>query len=127
TVNFVLDEPNQCGTETHSFFRQVDWDEPSDFGQLIRQLRLGRPEGALWAKAGAVRNKTLGFGHTLNRYSNQDLPDYHPAAGGAGFMLGPVRGEFFASDVFGARIFAGLAGLELGKLASNDPKWQDRF
>src|SRR5438046_183457 len=83
----------------------------------VPPLRIGKPDGAIGARAGAVRLKTLGNGHVINRYSNQDLADYHPAAGNAGFRLGPVRGEFFASDVFGARIFAGLFGLELGRLA----------
>jgi hypothetical protein len=129
TFNLLVfdDPPDNRSRDIGGFLRREDWDEPSDFGQLFRSVRIGKRDGNLWARIGAVRLMTLGNGHLINRYSNQDLADYHPAAGNAGFRLGAVRGEFFASDIFGARIFAGLAGLEFGRLLSNDAKWYDRF
>ncbi|MBK7864410.1 MAG: hypothetical protein IPJ65_38570 [Archangiaceae bacterium] len=129
TLNLLVfdDPPENRSNEIGGFLRRADWDEPSDFGQLIRLLRIGRPDGALWVRAGAVRLKTLGNGHLINRYSNQDLADYHPASGNGGFRIGAVRAEFFASDVFAARLFSGLLGLEFGRVFSNDPRWYDRF
>jgi hypothetical protein len=96
--------------------RRADWDEGSDFGQIIRMLRVAKPEGPFWVKGGAVRAMTLGQGHLLARYSNQENPNYHPTSIGLGTHVGPFRGEFFASDLFGARLFAGDLQLDVGSL-----------
>lgn len=129
TFNFlILDtQPYNGATELGGVLRRADWDELSDFGQIVRQLRIGKEGGPGWLRAGAVRLKTLGNGHVINRYSNQEGPNYHPAAGHGGLRVGPVRGEVFASDVLGARIFSGLVGVELGRLLASNAVWHDRF
>jgi hypothetical protein len=121
------DAPNDRNSAYGGLLRRNDWDEPSDFGQIIRNLRVGKLDGPVWVRAGAVQLETLGLGHLINRYSNQDNPEYHPAAGSGGLRIGAVRAEFFASDIFGARIFSGLAGVEFGRILSNDPGWYDRL
>jgi hypothetical protein len=127
--HFLLidDPPVDRNQALGGILRKNDWDELSDLGQIIRSLRIGSPDGMVWLRAGAVQLKTLGLGHLISRYSNQDNPEYHPASGAAGLHIGAVKAEFFASDILGARIFSGLAGLELGRMFSNDPGWYDRF
>ena len=129
TLNLlVLDEPPlNRAREYGALLRRADWDELSDFGQVVRQLRLGKHDGPVRVRAGPVRLKTLGNGHVVNRYSNRDNPNYHPAAADGALTLGPVRAELFVSDVLGPRLFAGLAGLELGRLLATDTAWYDRF
>jgi hypothetical protein len=107
--------------------RAADWDEVSDFGQLLEDLSLGREAGSAFLRAGPVRAKTLGFGHLVTRYANQDNPDYHPAGATGVVAAGPVRGELFASDVLGARLFAGELAWDLGRTFSADPEAQDRY
>jgi len=124
----ILDAaPYNSGVELGGILRRADWDELSDFGQILRHLRIGKDGGPGWLRAGAVRLKTLGNGHVINRYSNQDGPNYHPASANGGVFVGPVRAEAFASDVLGARLFAGLVGVELGRLLASNAVWHDRF
>ncbi len=124
----LIDEaPNQRAGDIGGFLRRADWDEASDFGQILRALRISKPGSVFWIQAGAVRKKTLGLGHLLARYSNQDNPDYHPAAATLGVNYKAIRAELFASDLFGARIFAGEAVADVGRLfASSEGAW-DRF
>lgn len=129
TFNLLVldDSPLNRDGEYGRLLRRADWDELSDFGQLIRQLRLGRFDDPVHLRAGPVKLQTLGNGHVVNRYSNQELANYHPAAAHGAFVWGAARGEVFISDLLGPRLFAGLAGVELGRLFSGSPQWQDRF
>lgn len=107
--------------------RRPDWDEGSDFGQIIQSLRIAPDASPFMVRGGALRKKTLGMGHLINRYSNQGNEDYHPAYGDVVLALGPVRGEFFASDVFGGRLFAGDVTLDLGAAIAPGPEVKDRY
>ncbi|MFY0581769.1 hypothetical protein ACN28S_52590 [Cystobacter fuscus] len=100
-------EPSQVDADHAARLRRQDWDELSDFGQLVRELRVGRDDGMLQLRAGSFSTWTLGAGWLVNRYNNNLSQDYHPA--GANFVayLGPTRVEVFASDVLAARLFAG--------------------
>ena len=106
--------PLQRATDFGGVLRGEDWDTTSDFGQIVESLRIAPDTSPFLVRAGAVRKKTLGLGHLINRYSNSENPDYHPAAGTAVMTLGPVRGEFFASDIFAGRILAGDLAWDLG-------------
>jgi hypothetical protein len=121
------DPPAQRADDIGGVLRRKDWDEASDFGQIIRALRIGRGDSVLWVQAGAVRKKTLGLGHLISRYSNQDNPDYHPASASVGVAYKAFRGEFFASDLFGARLFAGELALDLGRIIGSTEAVYDRF
>lgn len=114
-------------TDFSGVLRRPDWDEASDFGQIIQSLRIAPDSSPFFVRAGVVRKKTLGLGHLLNRYSNQENVDYHPAMGNVVLALGPFRGEFFASDVFGGRIFAGEAAWDLGRTFSREVEQRDRY
>jgi hypothetical protein len=113
--------------EAGGLLRAADWDELSDFGQLLELLSLGREAGPVTLRAGPVREKTLGFGHLVARYSNQDNLDYHPTAATLALAVGPVRAELFASDVLGARLFAAEVAWDLGATFSPRAEVQDRY
>jgi hypothetical protein len=124
----LVDTPaDNRATDFGGVLRRADWDEPSDFGQLLSALRIGHEGGVGFLTAGPVRKKTLGLGHLVSRYSNQDDPDYHPASATGVLSLGPVRAEVFASDVLGARLFAGDLAWDLGRTFSGDRQVFDRY
>lgn len=124
-LRLVDDGSRQRPEDFGGLLRRRDWDEASDFGQLIRSLEIGDAQSVVRVSAGPVRNKTLGLGHLVSRYSNQDNADYHPAAASAVVAYQAFHGELFASDVFGARLFAGELALDLLRLLS--PKYPDRL
>lgn len=107
--------------------RGADWDELSDYGQILQSLTIFKEGDAFWFRAGAMRRKTLGLGHLVWRYTNQSNPNYHPAAATVGARVGPFSGQLMASDVLGARLFAGELTWDLGRTFSGDPSVHDRF
>lgn len=119
----ALNRPTDIG----GFLRGPDWDEVSDFGQILQSLRIGQDTSAFHLRLGPARKKTLGLGHLLWRYSNQSNPNYHPASGELVVRVGPVRGEFFASDILGARLFAGELDWDLGATFTSDAAVRDRY
>ena len=89
----VIDQPPfKPVADYGGFLRRKDWDELSDYGQLIQLLRAGEPESLVWLEAGPTRRKTLGLGHLVGRYSNQDHPDYHPAGATLAGRYKAIRG-----------------------------------
>lgn len=51
--------------------RRQEWDEPGDFGRLIRRLQIGP-----WFKAGPIRGRSLANGTLMRRYNNGTDPDH---------------------------------------------------
>lgn len=119
--------PDNRSTDFGGVLRRPDWDEASDFGQILQSLRIGSDSSPFYVRAGPATKKTLGLGHLISRYSNQTNIDYHPSAGEAVLSVGPIRAEFFASDILGARIFAGDLAWDLGRTFSPNPDVRDRF
>lgn len=107
--------------------RGADWDELSDFGQIVSSLRIGNGSGPFQIRAGPQHSTSLGLGHLVWRYSNQNNPNYHPAGASAVLRVGPVRGELVVSDVLGARLFAGEVAWDIGGTFSNDEAVADRY
>jgi len=91
------------GGEDAGLVRWEDWDSLSDWGQLVRGLKLGSDNAPLGVWFGALEGYSLLSAHLVRRYSNRMNPDYHPAGGFLTGTLGPVYTEAFASDVLGAR------------------------
>lgn len=107
--------------------RGPDWDELSDYGQILQGLTVFKEGSTFWLRAGAMRTKTLGLGHLVWRYSNQTNPNYHPASAELGLRVGPIRAEVMASDALGARLFAGEVAWDMGGTFSADPQVKDRY
>ncbi len=121
------DPPAQAQQDYGGVLRRADWDETSDFGQIIRLLRLGQPGGQVSLRAGPMAGLTLGHGHLISRYGNRENPDYHPCGAFGHFVVGPVRTELVASDVLGARLFAAELSADLGRILSEDSAVFDRY
>lgn len=121
------DPPHQQASDFGGILRRSDWDETSDFGQLLRELRIGKDGGGFALRAGPVVLHTVGRGHLVNRYANVENPDYHPAGASAQVVIGATRTELFASDVLGARLFAGEVSADLGRVFGREATSFDRY
>ncbi|MDP2274037.1 MAG: hypothetical protein Q8N23_35785 [Archangium sp.] len=119
----AFNRPSDVG----GFLRGADWDELSDYGQILQSLRIAKETGIFHLRLGPERKKTLGLGHLLWRYNSQANPDYHPASGTAVLRAGPIRADFFASDILGARLFAGAVAWDIGGTFSSDAQVKDRY
>ncbi|MFZ5468276.1 MAG: hypothetical protein ACOZIN_02465 [Myxococcota bacterium] len=121
------DPPEQRPNDYGQLLRREDWDQTSDYGQLIRELRIGKEDSAFSLWAGPAQGYTLGHGHLVARYSNRENTDYHPAAAGLSFTIGPTQTELFASDFLGARLFAAEVDADMGRILGEDPAAFDRY
>ncbi|MCI0573465.1 MAG: hypothetical protein L0Y66_22200 [Myxococcaceae bacterium] len=108
--------PLQRGDDVGGWLRREDWDERSDFGQLLRSLRVGTDDAALALRAGPLLLETLGHGGLVSRYTNRLLADHHPAGATLRVFAGPTRTEVLASDVLGLRLFAADVAVDAGAL-----------
>jgi len=119
--------PKQSAQDFPGHLRRQDWDTPSDYGQVLRQLRIGRDDTVAHFRAGPLSAFTLGEGHLVDRYDNQLSPDYHPAGALLTVNVGPTRVLVAASDILSTRLFAGELRLDIGRLASQQDKHFDRY
>jgi hypothetical protein len=120
-------EPKQAELDYGGRLRREDWDEASDFGQILRHLRVGSGSTLFLLRAGNLGPWSVGSGLLVNRYYGRLSPDYHPASADLSAILGPVRLEAFASDVLARRLFAGEARLDIGRLTGMKQESYDRF
>ncbi|HYO52207.1 hypothetical protein [Archangium sp.] len=123
----LLDQEPLQTEQDYGRLRRQDWDELSDFGQILRDLRVGRDDGRFQLRAGGFSSWSLGAGWLVNRYHNRLSPDYHPTGARLTGYLGPTRVELFASDVLALRLFAGEFRLDLGRILSDKDTAFDRF
>lgn len=123
----LLDQEPLQLEQDYGRLRRQDWDERSDFAQILRELRIGREDGRFQLRAGGFATYTLGAGWLVNRYHNRLSPDYHPAGANLTAYLGPTRVELFASDVLATRLFAGEVRLDLGRVLSDQETAFDRY
>lgn len=96
--------------------RREDWDSPSDWGQLVRALKLGSDQSPVGVWLGALEDYSLLSAHLVRHYSNRTNPDYHPAGGFLTGTLGPLYTEAFVSDVLGARLMGAELSLDVQHL-----------
>ncbi len=96
--------------------RREDWDSLSDWGQLVRALKLGSDASPVALQVGALEGYSLLSGHLVRRYSNRANPDYHPAGAFLTGRLGPLYVEAFASDVLSARLMGAQAEVDLAQV-----------
>lgn len=106
--------------------RREDWDSLSDWGQLVRGLKLGSDNSPVGVWLGALEGYSLLSGHLVRRYSNRANPDYHPAGAFLTGTLGPFYTEVFASDVLGARLMGAEVALDVQHLLFGQPQQRGR-
>jgi hypothetical protein len=109
-----------AGGGAAGLLRKRDWDSRSDFGQWLRELRVGQHTWPVQMKAGALEEYSLMSGSLVNRYSNRFNPDYHPAGAALFISLGPLQAEAFTSDVLAARLVGAELALNLARLLGGD-------
>jgi hypothetical protein len=119
--------PDDHSVDYGHVLRKQDWDEASDFGQILRLLRIGADQSHFLVRAGPLADYTLGWGHLISRYDERLNPDYHPSGARAVAFLGPTRSELMVSDILGARLVAGEVALDIGRIFSSSPGVLDRF
>ena len=107
--------------------RREDWDSLSDWGQLVRALKLGSDASPVGLWAGALDSYSLLSGHLVRRYSNRINPDYHPAGAFLTGSLGPLYAEAFSSDVLGARLMGAEVALDLAHLFTGPQEQPGRY
>ncbi|RKH02101.1 hypothetical protein [Corallococcus carmarthensis] len=115
------------GGRSAGVIRREDWDSLSDWGQVVRALKLGSNEAPLALWLGALERYSLLSGHLVRRYSNRVNPDYHPAGGFLTGTIGPVYVEAFASDILGARLFGAEAEVDLEYVLFGPPAQAGRY
>ncbi|NNB99844.1 hypothetical protein HI113_38785 [Corallococcus exiguus] len=120
-------EPKQKDDDYGAWLRREDWDERSDYGQVVRLLRIGDESGRFGLRVQPFLEESLGRGYLVNRYDNQLNPNYHPAGGTLSFTAGPARVQLLASDVLAARVFSGELLLDIGRMASDSEGNFDRY
>ncbi|MBZ4336767.1 DUF2019 domain-containing protein, partial [Corallococcus sp. AS-1-12] len=121
---FLLRHKTAEGT---SLVRRKDWDSLSDWGQLVRGLKLGSSDAPVGVWFGALESYSLLSAHLVQRYSNRSNPDYHPAGGFLTGTLGPLYTQAFASDVLGARLMGAEVALDLEHVLFGQPREPGRY
>jgi hypothetical protein len=123
----LLDQEPLQSEQDYGKLRREDWDEPSDYFQVLRTLRIGTADGPFILRAGNFSAWSVGTGHLVSRYDNRLSENYHPAGASLVARLGPARLDFFASDVLAARLFATEVGLDIGRLTGMKEDGHDRY
>ncbi|RKG75661.1 hypothetical protein [Corallococcus terminator] len=115
------------GREGTGLVRREDWDSLSDWGQLVRGLKLGSNDAPVGVWFGALESYSLLSAHIVRRYSNRSNPDYHPAGGFLTGTLGPLYTQAFASDVLGARLMGAEVALDVQHVLFGQPRKPGRY
>ncbi|TSC27378.1 hypothetical protein FOF48_18210 [Corallococcus sp. Z5C101001] len=115
------------GGEDTGLVRREDWDSLSDFGQVVRGLKLGSDDAPVGVWFGELESYSLLSGHLVRRYSNRSNPDYHPAGGFLTGTLGPLYTQAFASDVLGARLVGAEVALDVQHVLFGQPREPGRY
>ncbi|RKG61739.1 hypothetical protein D7W79_41020, partial [Corallococcus exercitus] len=113
--------------EGTSLVRREDWDSLSDWGQVVRGLKLGSNNAPVGVWFGALESYSLLSAHLVRRYSNRSNPDYHPAGGFLTGTLGPLYTQAFASDVLGARLMGAEVALDVEHVLFGQPLEPGRY
>ncbi|RKG56358.1 hypothetical protein D7V80_40650, partial [Corallococcus sp. CA054B] len=115
------------GGEGTGLVRREDWDSLSDFGQVVRGLKLGSDDAPVGVWFGALESYSLLSAHLVRRYSNRSNPDYHPAGGFLTGTLGPLYTQAFVSDVLGARLMGAEVALDVQHVLFGQPREPGRY
>ena len=128
-LNFMVGDTDPVNKSSNiaGLFPGAQWDELSDYGQILESFRLGREGGRAYLRAGPLRRFTLGQGHLVRHYSNRFNAQYIPSGAQTGLRLGPIQLEAFTSDFLGGRLLGGRFAWDLGRTFSKNDKQNDRY
>ena len=100
--------------------RKQDWDEPSDFAQIIRGIQYGSKEDRVYLDVNAFKASSIGHGALVKRYNpNLNLNSRQVSAEFDGFMdYGGV--ELYVNNVARPNLLAGLVFLKPLSLINRD-------
>lgn len=87
-------------------FREEDWDEPGDFGRIIRFLHFGKV-----FKLGTIAGLTLGHGTLVRRYHNGVDEDHHRTGTRFTWHSNLIEIDAFADRLMGPPVLGGRIGL----------------
>lgn len=92
--------------------RERDWDEPADFGRLLRFARYGEA-----VRLGVLTDLTLGHGTLVRRYHNGVDDDHHRLGLAVDWQGESLRLDAFLDHMLGAPVFAVRAAVAFA------PRW----
>lgn len=100
--------------------RKEDWDEPSDFAQIIRGIQYGSKEDRIYLDVNAFKASSIGHGALVKRYNpNLNLNSRQVSAEFDGFMdYGGV--ELYVNNIARPNLLAGLAFIKPLSLINRD-------
>nr|WP_240359435.1 hypothetical protein [Pyxidicoccus trucidator] len=107
--------------------RREGWDSLSDFGQVVRALKLGSDNAPLGVWLGALERYSLLSAHLVRRYSNRANPDYHPAGALLTGWWAPLYVEAFTSDMLGARLMGAEVEVDVEHVLFGRPKQRQHY
>ncbi len=101
-------------------FAGVLWDEPGEYAQVIRYIRLGNKEDDIYLNVSRLSAATLGHGAILRRYNpNIDLDHFRVSAQyDQSFHYGGI--ELYTNDVVGYEIDGALGYIKPGRFLDTD-------
>ncbi len=92
--------------------RKQDWDEPSDFAQIIRQITYGSKESRVYLDINQFFANTIGHGTLMRRYNpNLNFNTRRVSAEFDGFF-DYAGGELYINDITGPDVMGGLIFLK---------------
>lgn len=111
-LNRTTDPSNPSSTGTATFsgeFAGFQWDEVSEYAQVIRYIRYGTKEDDLYLNINKVGAATVGHGTILRRYNPNIDFDHHKVSIqlDKAFKFGGM--EIYSNDVLGFGLSGGLA------------------
>lgn len=111
-LNRTTDPANPSSAGTASFsgeFAGFQWDEISEYAQIIRYIRYGTKEDDLYLNINKVGAATVGHGTILRRYNPNIDFDHHKVSVqlDKAFKFGGM--EIYSNDVLGFGLSGGLA------------------
>lgn len=108
-VRLQLLDTRPDGGWTHAGrLRKQDWDEASDFAQIIRNITYGGKEGHVYVDVNAFKSSSLGHGTILKRYNPNLNLNSRQVSGEIDAFGDYGGGELYVNNVVGPNVIGGL-------------------
>ena len=101
-------------------FRSEDWDEPSDYSQVIRSLTYGGKEKHFYLDVSAFKSGTVGHGTIMKRYNPHLNLNTHRVSGQFDAFSDYGGFETYINDITGPNVVGGLVFFKPLSLVNRD-------